>query len=334
MGSPARSRTATPNVRLHQYPHDELPDLRDGFRPRSPDTPEPDNTGREPAEYSSKSPWNHEDLLGAIGLTISAGAAVVFFGAIPGEIHSGDASPLGEVIAAVIATALSLGIVRATRLPFEASAGLLAAASIANVILYVLTDGGESELLNLPPSFIETAILSGVPFGIAWLYVTGKHRRPIREIGFVLPGSPTAYLYALAAWFIALIGVGLWDQLVTDFESIAPPDNATPILEIAGGSLFFAWLLVGLWGPFVEEAFFRGFLLSGLRGRMGQWPALLISSGVFALFHIDPGLYVPTFLLGLAFGWVYLRTRSVWPSIFAHGLHNTLAIIAVWQDIG
>ena len=121
---------------------------------------------------------------------------------------------------------------------------------------------------------------------------------------------------------------------MTDIDTISPPDNVTPVLEIAGGSLLVAWLLVGLWGPFVEEVFFRGFLLGGLRTRLGPWPAILISSGVFAIFHIHPGLYVPTFLLGVAFGWVYLKTRSIWPSIYGHTLHNTLVIIAVWQDIG
>ena len=43
---------------------------------------------------------------------------------------------------------------------------------------------------------------------------------------------------------------------------------------------------------------------------------------------------VPTFMLGLAFGWVYLKTRSIWPAIFAHTLHNTVVLITVWQEIG
>jgi membrane protease YdiL (CAAX protease family) len=48
---------------------------------------------------------------------------------------------------------------------------------------------------------------------------------------------------------------------------------------------------------------------------------------VFGLFHIDPGAIVPTFALGLALGWVYLKTGSIWPAIFAHGLHNTVAVL-------
>jgi membrane protease YdiL (CAAX protease family) len=88
-----------------------------------------------------------------------------------------------------------------------------------------------------------------------------------------------------------------------------------------------AWLLAGLLVPFTEEVFFRGFILRGLRSKTGHWPAILLSSGVFAVFHIDPGLYVPTFLLGVAFAWVSLKTRSLWPTIMTHSLQNTLSLL-------
>ena len=104
-----------------------------------------------------------------------------------------------------------------------------------------------------------------------------------------------------------------------------------PLVDNGGGSLFLAWIIAGLWAPLAEEVFFRGFLLTSLRTRLNTWPALLISSGIFALFHISPGLYVPTFLLGLAFGWVYLKTRSIWPAVFAHALHNSLAVVALFE---
>ena len=84
---------------------------------------------------------------------------------------------------------------------------------------------------------------------------------------------------------------------------------------------------MGVVGPVAEEIFFRGFVLTGLLKRFGVRRALLLSSLLFGLFHIDPGAIVPTFALGLVLGWVYLKTGSIWPSIFAHALHNTLAVL-------
>ncbi len=277
--------------------------------------------------------WGPIDIAGAVGLAITASAVVAFAGATVDAFQSnGEDSPVSFIAGALGSAAVTFALARVTRLPLGISSTLLAIAITANVAVHIASGGGGTNVLGLSQSFIEAAILSGVPFGLAWLYVSKKHRRPLTDLGFVPPSSQFAFLYAPAAWIVALVGVEIWVRLVSDVETIAPPDNATPVLEIAGGSLAVAWLLVGLWGPVVEEIFFRGFLLGGIRRHMGAFPALLVSSGIFALFHIEPGLYVPTFLLGLAFGWVYLKTGSIWPPIVAHTLHNTLAIVAVWQE--
>jgi membrane protease YdiL (CAAX protease family) len=110
-------------------------------------------------------------------------------------------------------------------------------------------------------------------------------------------------------------------------DFLVPPDTAQKALDEAGGSIVITILLVGIAGPIAEEVFFRGFVLTGLLKRFGVRRALLFSSLLFGLFHIDPGAIVPTFALGLILGWVYLKTGSVWPAMFAHGLHNTVAVL-------
>lgn len=87
-------------------------------------------------------------------------------------------------------------------------------------------------------------------------------------------------------------------------------------------------LLVAVVGPVAEEIFFRGFVLTGLLRRFGVARALLLSSLLFGAFHIDPGAILLTFMLGLVLGWVYLKTGSIWPAIFAHSLHNAVAVLA------
>jgi membrane protease YdiL (CAAX protease family) len=117
------------------------------------------------------------------------------------------------------------------------------------------------------------------------------------------------------------------DFLGSGVDLLVPPDTAKRALDEAGGSIIVTIVLVGILGPIAEEIFFRGFVLPGLIKRFGVGRSLLISSLVFSLFHIDPGAIVPTFALGLALGWVYLKTGSIWPAIFAHGLHNTVAVL-------
>ncbi|MCQ9369152.1 CPBP family intramembrane metalloprotease [Brevibacterium sp. 91QC2O2] len=95
-----------------------------------------------------------------------------------------------------------------------------------------------------------------------------------------------------------------------------------------------------------EELGWRGFLLPALRGRWGQgaagtWAALLVTGAVWGLWHAPVILLgynfgrtdvtgvllmvVGCMAWGVLFGWLRLRSRSVWPAVFAHGTLNAAA---------
>ena len=95
--------------------------------------------------------------------------------------------------------------------------------------------------------------------------------------------------------------------------------------------------LVSSFAAFGEELGWRGWLLPNLLP-MGRWPALLLSSAIWSLWHAPiillgynfgytdaRGLALMTgFCLGLgvALGWLRLRTASVWPAVVGHGAVN------------
>jgi len=86
-----------------------------------------------------------------------------------------------------------------------------------------------------------------------------------------------------------------------------------------------------------EELFFRGYLMTGIMGRVrlvtdkGVWrspsasAAVLASAAVFALSHAlvlgDPAGWV-TFVPGLVFAWLFARTGSLAGPILLHGTAN------------
>ena len=55
---------------------------------------------------------------------------------------------------------------------------------------------------------------------------------------------------------------------------------------------------------------------------------MVASALVFAALHLEPGAMIPIFLTGLALGWLYVKTGSLWPCIAAHAGQNTLALLA------
>jgi len=86
--------------------------------------------------------------------------------------------------------------------------------------------------------------------------------------------------------------------------------------------------------PATEELIFRGCLYGALRKSSGRFPAIMISSVLFALIHGHlpslPGLLV--LAVGLAL--VYERCGSLWAPISMHAGFNALTIIAAifWPD--
>ncbi len=89
----------------------------------------------------------------------------------------------------------------------------------------------------------------------------------------------------------------------------------------------------------VEEAFFRGFLFSSLRGRIRPAAVIVSTAVLFGLFHVFVGQtllierFLPTTFLGLLLGWVAHRTGSVLPGMLLHFLHNAmLELAAKYQD--
>jgi sodium transport system permease protein len=93
------------------------------------------------------------------------------------------------------------------------------------------------------------------------------------------------------------------------------------------GSSWWQYLLVySILAALCEELAFRGFILSGLRRRLGPWSAILLSSLLFALYHMNVFQVVPTFLLGLVLGLLTTRSGSILPAMVFHLLYNGLLI--------
>ena len=149
-----------------------------------------------------------------------------------------------------------------------------------------------------------------------------------------LPSKLSHYAIAIGIYAAAYVAVTIW-SLGIDFldvpDWIKVPDNATDILETAGLPLTI--ITVAVLAPIGEEIVFRGFALPGLASRLGATFAILITSAVFALIHLGPGIGVGilpvTFILGLAFAFVYHKTKSLILAIATHALHNAITIIAL-----
>ncbi len=117
----------------------------------------------------------------------------------------------------------------------------------------------------------------------------------------------------------------------------SPSLNIVSAFGVGRAGLAISTFLVVLVAPFVEELIFRGILLSSVDSAIeprwpgaGPWPAILATSALFAASHLSAWLLVPTFVLGVALGWLAWWRRGLWPSIALHAVYNAAAVAAAF----
>jgi len=77
---------------------------------------------------------------------------------------------------------------------------------------------------------------------------------------------------------------------------------------------------------FTEELFYRGLVLRRFYKVYSPFKALILSSVIFGIMHINPWQAITTTFMGILLGWIYLRYKSIWLCMFLHVLNNLLAI--------
>jgi len=100
--------------------------------------------------------------------------------------------------------------------------------------------------------------------------------------------------------------------------------NLAPQIASARGSVPVFLVSSGLYLLYYVgyEVFFRGFLLFGIERRLGAGPAILVTTAMTTLVHITRPVseYAAALIAGFAFGYVALRTRSIWGVLLLHFL--------------
>lgn len=119
-----------------------------------------------------------------------------------------------------------------------------------------------------------------------------------------------------AEWIYEQLQLAMPEQTVALFQSIMREP--------------WGYLVVGMLVPVAEELVFRGAVLRVLLNifaRRSHWIAIAIAAVVFGIIHMNLAQGLHATLIGLLLGWMYYRTRSVFPGIVMHWINNTVAYV-------
>lgn len=130
----------------------------------------------------------------------------------------------------------------------------------------------------------------------------------------------------LSAWLFN-VGVlslvqeaGLFKEHFSIMENLLSP--------LSEGSLFISILTVGIIAPFTEEFIFRGVIFNTLNKNISILWTIIIQAVFFGLFHGNLIQSTYATLLGLVFGYITYKTKSLWTAVVMHMINNTIATIS------
>jgi len=127
---------------------------------------------------------------------------------------------------------------------------------------------------------------------------------------------------------VTLIVAGLMELFQTQDIPGVTGQQPSPALffgEDAAGLavMLFASIIAA---PIVEEIVFRGFMMNSLMKYVGGPAAIVITSALFALQHLQFQVFFGLFAVGIVFGWIAWYSKSIIPSIILHALNNSVAM--------
>jgi membrane protease YdiL (CAAX protease family) len=201
-------------------------------------------------------------------------------------------------------------------------AGIAGAILLLPALLVVTRGFGVDTDDSLPVLELVATLFQDIGWIVGAVLLASTISRPRAwHFGFRKPRLGPAVGWSLVA-ILAYIGLTLLYTLILQ------PDSGDPIE--AGdryGTLIGSCVIIIVVAPICEEIFFRGFLYRILRGRMGLWPALVITGALFGAVHLSSGGPLAVALiapLGFLLCLVYERSGSLYPCIALHALNNAI----------
>jgi len=176
------------------------------------------------------------------------------------------------------------------------------------------------------------AVLYGIELGIVGAVAWRAGVSPAESVGMHSVEQPVRWLMISLVAALGLRIVGLaYSGFMFSMGWRLPGYNADPTRffphDLLGSIVMMLVLAVG--APIAEETVFRGVVLPSLEVRFGRGWAVAITSVLFAAMHINLFAFAPILLVGWVLARMFMRGRSLWPSIACHSAFNGIGVLIV-----
>ncbi|NRA29785.1 MAG: CPBP family intramembrane metalloprotease [Parvularculaceae bacterium] len=161
-----------------------------------------------------------------------------------------------------------------------------------------------------------------------------------RDLGLKWPNSWGGFFAGAGATIAVLISIYAAAYAAQTFNAVVLGNAERNLPEVATVAQLVTFLVISWTSAAIgEELVFRGFLMTRIadlfgRSGLGWAVALVVSSALFGIGHFYQGLpgIIFTGTVALAFGaWYIIGRRNLLPLIIAHGIVDTLSMVALFM---
>lgn len=199
---------------------------------------------------------------------------------------------------------------------------VILAANILFAIFGYVVGNGEDDAVFVY-SIIFTSIVDSLII-LIWSCVTLKDIKPCLTHLSSLRWYVAAVAIAPITFILATV-ICNFSENTLELENI---NYTKPFLD-NGYSFVTVILLICVQPAIFEELAFRGIVIGALSRIMQQREVLIVSSALFMLLHLSLISFPHLFVIGLALGYLRLRTGSLYPGVLLHFTHN---FFVVWYE--
>ena len=224
-------------------------------------------------------------------------------------------------------------------------AGKFSKGDLWTVIAYlVFFVGGAASLLTLVPGYMQAfdseeqalfglnLILYVTFFVLAMIQCGPQFFESFKTMRYV---AWAKWLMLPGGWFLTIMSTAVATLI---FGGPAVSENQAALEGMSTSVPLPVMLVVtAVFGPFVEEYFFRHLLIGKLSAKLNVWICALVSVVLFAGIHFvgagigSPTEVVPYVMLGVLMSLAYIVTgKSMAYSYMLHVLNNTIALLVVY----
>jgi len=178
-------------------------------------------------------------------------------------------------------------------------------------------------------------IVAGLTFAIAKLLIQVVRRADPELSWHPIQWSKLSYIFiGYVCIIFGILSVNFVRVLALGHVTVA--ENQQTLQQTVDQGLYgilFVGILSIFVAPIVEELIFRGIVMNYFFKHAGWWWNVLLSAGLFGLFHVyrafNPFDFLQYAIMGGVLAYVYKKTGQLQYAMLTHGLNNLISFLVM-----